>query len=76
DATINVDDLNDDLDLRLPEGDWDSLGGLVFSELGRVPVVGDLVEVPGYRLHVVEVDARRVSAVRIDPVDDQPVADE
>jgi CBS domain containing-hemolysin-like protein len=65
DASINVDDLNDDYSLELPTGDWDSLGGLVFSELGRVPEVGDVVEVDGYALHVESMEARRVGRVRI-----------
>jgi len=65
DATLNVDDLNDDFDLKLPEGEWDSLGGLVFSMLGRVPVVGDELEVEGYQLHVEGMDGKRVARVRI-----------
>ena len=33
-ATLNVDDVNEELDLELPEGNYDSLGGLVFELLG------------------------------------------
>jgi putative hemolysin len=66
DPSLNVDDLNSDFDLALPEGDWDSIGGLVFSELGRVPEVGDYAEVPGYRLIVEEMDGRRVGRVRLE----------
>ena len=67
DASIIVDDLNDEFELTLPEGDWDSLGGLVFSQLGRVPEVGDVVAVEGYRLEVHAVEGRRVGKVRIEP---------
>lgn len=75
DPAVNVDDLNSGLDLDLPEGegDWDSVGGLVFSLLGHAPNVGDRVEVEGYRLVVEKVDGRRVAKVRIvvlDPVTD------
>lgn len=77
DASFNVDDLNDRYDLALPEGDWDSLGGLVFSELGRVPVVGDVVAVDGYELEVQTVDGRRVGRVRISAlVADEPASSE
>lgn len=65
DATLSVDDLNDDFELRLPEGDWNSLGGLVFSQLGRVPAVGDVVDVEGYQLLVEAMDGKRVGRVRI-----------
>jgi putative hemolysin len=67
DPAINVDDLNDAHDLHLPEGDWDSLGGLVFSLLGRVPEVGDQVRVDGSELLVEAMDGRRIARVRITP---------
>ena len=37
DGRLSVDDANDVLDGDLPEGDWNSVGGLVVGELGRVP---------------------------------------
>jgi CBS domain containing-hemolysin-like protein len=64
-ATLNVGDVNDELDLELPDGNWDSLGGLVFGLLGRVPVPGDSVEVDPVRIVVERVDGRRVIRVRV-----------
>ena len=64
-ATINVGDINEELDVELPEGSWDSVGGLVFGTLGRVPVPGDVVEFNGSRVVVERVDGRRVSRVRL-----------
>jgi putative hemolysin len=71
-ATLNVGDLNERLDLELPEGTWDSVGGLVFGTLGRVPVPGDVVALDGARLVVERVDGRRVSRVRLRRI--EPVA--
>ena len=65
DPSVNVDDVNDRFQLALPEGDWDSVGGLVFSQLGRVAEVGDVVDVERYRLVVESVEGRRVGRVRI-----------
>ena len=64
-ATLNVDDVNEELDLELPEGNYDSLGGLVFELLGRVPIAGDSVEVAGVRVIVERLDGRRVTRVRL-----------
>ena len=61
----DVDDFNEECSFDLPEGDWDSVGGLVFSELGRVPEVGDTVEVDGARLVVERMEGRRVGTLRI-----------
>ncbi|MEI7887427.1 MAG: hemolysin family protein [Actinomycetes bacterium] len=64
-ASMNVDDINDELHLSLPEGNWDSVGGLVFGLLGRVAVAGDSVETEGTKIIVELVDGRRVVRVRI-----------
>ncbi|MAT98437.1 MAG: hemolysin [Anaerolineaceae bacterium] len=42
-ADLLVTDVNEYLELHLPEDNADTLGGLVFSELGRLPAVGDKV---------------------------------
>jgi CBS domain containing-hemolysin-like protein len=60
---LNVGDLNEELGIRLPEEGWDSLGGLVFGTLGRMPVQGDVVEVAGVEMVVHELDGRRISSV-------------
>jgi len=74
-GTFNVGDLNEELDLQLPEGDWDTVGGLVFGKLGRVPVPGDAVDADGVRLVVERVDGRRVTRVRLRGVRPEAVAD-
>jgi len=68
-ATLNVGELNERLDLSLPEGTWDSVGGLVFGTLGRVPAPGDAVDLDGCRIVVDRVDGRRVSTVRVQRVE-------
>ncbi|UXN62970.1 hemolysin family protein [Phyllobacterium sp. A18/5-2] len=49
--------------------DVDTVGGLIFSILGRIPVRGEMVQaVPGYEFHVLEADPRRIRRVRIVPL--------
>jgi CBS domain containing-hemolysin-like protein len=44
----------------------DTIGGMIFNALGRVPVRGEVVEaVPGFEFHVLDADPRRVKRVRI-----------
>ncbi|MFD8999666.1 hemolysin family protein [Streptomyces sp. NPDC059582] len=49
--------------LRAPEGPYETLAGLVAAELGRIPEVGDGVEVAGWRLDVVDASGRRAARV-------------
>ncbi|MFO1184826.1 MAG: hemolysin family protein [Bauldia sp.] len=43
----------------------DTVGGLVFSLLGRIPVRGELVSVPGLEFEILEADPRRIKRLRI-----------
>jgi CBS domain containing-hemolysin-like protein len=65
DARISLDELNELLGIELPEGDWDTIGGLVFNLLGHVPVEGEAVEVAGHRLTAEHIDGRRIGRVSI-----------
>ncbi|MGP4006766.1 hemolysin family protein [Streptomyces sp. 4N124] len=57
--------------LRAPEGPYETLAGLVAHELGRIPAVGDCVEVVGWRLDVVDATGRRAARVLLRaPLDD------
>jgi len=64
-ARMNIDDLNDMLDGELPEGDWDSVGGLLIGLLGHVPVEGEIAEVDGVRLRAEKVTGRRIGRIVI-----------
>ena len=65
DAAMTLDDVNDALDLSLASDDVDSVGGLVYLGLGRVPAVGDFVTNAGATIVVDEIDGNRIVRVRI-----------
>jgi len=64
-GSLSLIDVRSDYQLPIPEGDWSTLGGYVFSTLGRLPKIGDRVPFPGGELEVVAMDGRRVAAVRV-----------
>jgi CBS domain containing-hemolysin-like protein len=64
-ARMNIDDLNDELKGALPEGDWDSVGGLLIALLGHVPAEGETADVDGHRLRAERVNGRRIGRVVI-----------
>ena len=58
--------INSELGWRLPEDeDYDTIGGLVFSLLGRIPQEGDSVDIDGYTLHVEKMELRRIVLLHI-----------
>ncbi|MGI5353921.1 hemolysin family protein [Streptomyces sp. CA-252508] len=51
--------------LRVPDGPYETLAGLVATELGRIPAVGDTVAVDGWLLDVVDASGRRAARVML-----------
>lgn len=64
-ARVDLDDINDLMSVDLPTDESDTLGGLVYAMLGRVPAVGDTVDVGDLRLTVLTVEGRRIGTVRV-----------
>jgi CBS domain containing-hemolysin-like protein len=64
-ARMPIDEVNEFLHAELPDGDWDTIGGLVFSLLGHVPTEGESVEADGHRLVAEKIQGRRIGRVRI-----------
>ena len=67
---LRPDELTEVTQLVVPDdGPYETLGGLVMTALGRIPVVGDEIEVPGVRLRIEQMAGRRVERVRATPTD-------
>lgn len=63
--------------LRVPDGPYETLAGLIATELGRIPAVGDTVEAAGWRLDVVDASGRRAARVLLHaPREDEQPRDE
>ena len=67
-GSLPISKVNDELQLALPEKDYDTLGGFIFGELGKVPRFGDHVEWNGWRFSVETLDGRRIKRVRVTSV--------
>jgi CBS domain containing-hemolysin-like protein len=66
DGLILIDDVADRLGVRLPEPpDVSTIGGLVASQIGRIPRVGDRVVIAGSEFAVVEMRGRRLTKVLV-----------
>ena len=71
---LAVDELNELLRADLPEGDWDTVGGLLFNVLGRVPLEGESADVDGVHLVAERVQGSRIGRIRVSRLtpDDEP----
>jgi CBS domain containing-hemolysin-like protein len=65
DAGMTIFDVNEELDLDLPEGDYETVAGFVMSHLGRIPMQGEHFTYDGLRIAVTRVDGRKVEEVTV-----------
>ena len=71
-ARMPIDELNELLEADFPQGDWDTVAGLIYNLLGHVPTEGESVEFDGHRLRAEKVQGRRIGRVRISKVGPAP----
>jgi len=69
DARMNIDDINDQCDLNLPDDeDYETIGGFVFSRLGYIPKTGESFEHENLKFTITSAEARSVKRVKIQKI--------
>jgi len=68
---LNIDEVNDVLDIDLPEGEeFETIAGFIFNRAGRLVEEGEDITYDGVRLHVEQVENTRIMAVRVTKLDE------
>ena len=69
-ALTRVEDFNEYFECGLDDEEYDTIGGLVMHELGRLPRRGEKVHFGGFEFAVVKADKRRIDALQVQRLDD------
>ena len=64
-AAMDVEDFHDETGILLPSGDWHTVGGFIFHELGRLPRKGDTVRWTQWSFIVASMDGRRIEELEV-----------
>ncbi len=72
DGTADIEEVEETLGIEFPEGEYDTIGGFIMSEIGHIPEEDEKVEVyfGGYKLTVLEVDERRIERIRAEKMEE------
>ena len=70
-ALTRIEDFNEYFECELDDEEYDTVGGLVMHELGRLPRRGEKVHFGGFEFAVVKADKRRIDALQVQRLDDQ-----
>ncbi len=68
-ARLDVEELEDYLDVELPEGKFESVGGFVISLLGKVPSVDEKVRYKNLEMVIEAANNRKIEKIRIRRID-------
>lgn len=78
DGMTDIEEVNEVLGIELPEGEYDTIGGFILSELGRIPQEDEkpVIEAQGFRFTVEEMEERRIERVRAERLpEEEPESD-
>ena len=72
DGTTDIEEVADILGVEFPDGDFDTIGGFIMSELGRIPGEDEspIIEYEGYSFRVDTVDDRRIEKITAERLSD------
>lgn len=63
---LRGDEVADITGFAMPDGDYETIAGLILERLGRIPDVDDAVDIDGWRLTVTEMERHRIAEVRVE----------
>jgi magnesium and cobalt transporter len=64
-GVTRIEEFNEYFSTKLPEGEYDTVAGLIMKQLGRLPRRGEVLNIGGYEFRVVRSDRRRIDTLRV-----------
>jgi putative hemolysin len=72
DARVRIDEINEHLSIQLPEDEsYDTVGGFVFSALGKIPETGEELSYNNVKFRVIDAEERKINRLRVQVIPDQ-----
>ena len=78
DGTADIEEVEETIEIKFPEGEYDTIGGFMMSELGFIPTDSQeaVVEYGGFRFTVKEVDERRIERILAEKLPEEETEEE
>ncbi len=64
-ADVEIDRLADDYGIELPEGDYETIAGLILDRLERIPHQGQVITIENYRIQVLQATSKKIVKVKV-----------
>lgn len=67
-----IEKIEDHFGVRFPEGEFETLGGLILHEIRKIPVTGETLRIENFEMVIESADERSIKKVRIKRLPDDP----
>ncbi len=65
DGLSSVDDINNEYNISLPKGPYDTIGGLFMYKSGKIPQINDYIILDKYKLVILSMDSKRIDKIKL-----------
>jgi len=65
DASVSIDEINDEIKIDIPEGRYETLAGFIIDMLQTIPEINTRTNFKGYRFTIIELEKNKISKVQI-----------
>lgn len=72
-GNVEIDSINEKFDLGIPEGDYNTVGGFIMSETGRIPAQGEIFTTGVFKIHIIRSTTRRIEMIKLSLLDESQI---
>ncbi|MBK6679096.1 MAG: HlyC/CorC family transporter [Ignavibacteriaceae bacterium] len=72
-GNVEIDSINEKFDLGIPEGDYNTVGGFIMSETGRIPAQGEILTAGVFKIHIIRSTSRRIEMIKLSLLDESQI---
>ena len=69
---VEIDYLNEELDFKIAEGDYETIAGFITFNLGRIPVKGESFKIENYSIQILKADKTKIDLLKLTRIQEQP----
>lgn len=62
---VEIDYINEQFEVSLPQGEYETIGGLISSNIGRIPLTGESIQIEKYKFFIIRANQIRIELVRL-----------
>lgn len=69
---VEIDILNEEHDLKIPEGDYETIAGFIMYKIGRIPVKGESFKIDNFTIMILRSDKTKIDLVKLTTEQNSP----